>query len=412
MKVIKAAILGFGTVGGGVLKTINSHQTELQEVLEAEVQVVAVLVKNPVKERTNAEGVLFTTSFEEILNLPQLDVVFEAIVDKEPAFSYLKKAIEKGCHIITANKEMFAEHGQELLSLAEENGVRVGFEATVAGGVPIIQTMKNLLKVNKVQSVQGILNGTSNFILSEMRNKRCSFDEALFIAQQKGFAEADPENDIGGWDAYYKLRILSRIAFGDSLKQLQLSVTGIRYITIEHIEIAERLGLRFKHIAEVKKEGGRLAASVRPVLFPESHPLYHVEGVENAVCLTTDLLGELTLQGPGAGMLPTASAMVEDLVQLQQLAEAKATNRRSRLPLVTEQRESVQRYWLTEGLTGDLLTNEVEVCRVYDGNIQLIKATEAQLNEIGIRENNFSFFPIQGDGLANLDLQKEESFFC
>lgn len=410
MKVIKAAILGFGTVGGGVLKTINSHQTELQEALEAEVQVVAVLVKNPVKERTNAEGVLFTTSFEEILNLPQLDVVFEAIVDKEPAFSYLKKAIEKGCHIITANKEMFAEHGQELLSFAEENGVRVGFEATVAGGVPIIQTMKNLLQVNKVQSVQGILNGTSNFILSEMRNKRCSFDEALFIAQKKGFAEADPENDIGGWDAYYKLRILSRIAFGDSLKQLHLSVTGIRYITIEHIQIAERLGLRFKHIAEVKKEGGRLAASVRPVLVPESHPFHQVEGVENAVNLTTDLIGNLALRGPGAGMLPTASAMVEDLVQIHQFPVSKAGKRENQPSFDSHQEDSLPRYWLTASITEETVLKEMEICRVFSKNVYMIKASESRVKELNKVNDKFSFYPILTEGLSLPDFVEEEYF--
>lgn len=411
MSVIKAAILGFGTVGEGVYKTINSHQTELQEALEAEVEIIAVLVQDPIKERANAEGVLFTTSFEEILSLPQLDVVFEAIVDKEPAFSYLKKAIQQGCHIITANKEMFAEHGQELFNLAEQNGVRVGFEATVAGGVPVIQTLQHLLRVNNVESVQGILNGTSNLILSEMRKKRCSFEEALFIAQENGFAEADPENDIGGWDAYYKLRILSRLAFDDSLKQLHLSVSGIKDITIEQIQIAETLGLRFKHIAEVKKQGKQLEASVRPVLVPESHPFYGVEGVGNAVNLTTDLLGDFTLRGPGAGMLPTASAMIEDLVQLLQLSAPKVEKRRNRLSLAAHQEESVQRYWLASGLTDASIANEVEVCRLYSENIQVIKATEARLKEISIREKNFSFFPIQEDGLANLDFQKEKSFF-
>ncbi|MFJ7724932.1 homoserine dehydrogenase [Neobacillus sp. NPDC097160] len=314
MTVIKVAILGFGTVGEGVYRTIQSHAEELTAVLGKKVEVAAVLIKNKQKERNVSEDVLLTTDFEDILNMPELDIVIEAIVDKDPTFSFLKKAIERGCHIITANKEMFAHHGQELLELAEKNNVSVGFEATVAGGIPVIQTFRQLLNINRIQQVQGILNGTSNFILTEMREGKQSFAEALSLAQENGFAEADPTNDIEGYDAFYKAMILSRIAFGEEPNWHDVEREGITAITSELIEKAEELGLRYKHIAQISKSGNQIKATIKPVLVGKEHPFYHVEGVQNAVSVHSDIVGEITLQGPGAGMFPTASAIIEDLV--------------------------------------------------------------------------------------------------
>ena len=318
MSVVNVAILGFGTVGEGVYKTIQSHQEELTAILGSKVEVAAVLVRNKQKDRKISENILVTDDFDEIIRLPRLDVVIEAIVGNEPSFTYLKKAIQRGCHIITANKQMFAHYGKELMELADEYHVSVGFEATVAGGVPIIQTLRHLLKVNRVQSVQGILNGTSNFILTEMREKQQSFAEALKLAQQKGFAEADPTNDIEGIDAFYKLMILSKIAFGKEPDWKSVELQGINGITSESIAAAEKSGLRFKHIASLSQKGDKIIGSVKPVLIGKSHPFYNVEGVENAVNVQSDIVGSITLQGPGAGMFPTASAIIEDLVYVAQ----------------------------------------------------------------------------------------------
>lgn len=323
MTALKVAILGFGTVGEGVYKTIHSHQAKLTSVLGRKVEVAAILIRNRGKARKISENILVTNDFEEILSLPQMDIVMEAIVEKEPSFTYLKKAIKKGCHIITANKEMFAHHGKELLDLAAEHNVSVGFEATVAGGIPIIQTVRHLLKVNRVQTVQGILNGTSNFILTEMREKKQPFDEALKLAQQKGYAEADPTNDIEGIDAFYKLMILSKIAFGKEPDWNTVELKGINGITSEQITEAARQGLRYKHIASISIKEGKITGSVKPVLIGKSHPFYNIEGVENAVNVQSDIVGGITLQGPGAGMFPTASAMVEDLVYVIQNNEGK-----------------------------------------------------------------------------------------
>jgi homoserine dehydrogenase len=323
MTILNVAILGFGTVGEGVFKTIQSHQEELAANIGKKVKVAAVLIRNQQKARKIPGNILVTSDFNEIIRLPKLDIVIEAIVGSEPGFTYLKKAIQRGCHIITANKQMFAHHGNELIKLAEEKGVSVGFEATVAGGIPIIQTLRHLLKVNRVHSLQGILNGTSNFILTEMRENQLSFDDALKMAQQKGFAEADPVNDIEGIDAFYKLMILSKIAFGKEPKWESVEIQGVSGISYDQIKEAENRGLRFKHIASLSKNGDEIIGSVKPMLIDKSHPFYNIEGVENAVNVKSDIVGSITLQGPGAGMFPTASAMIEDLVYVAQSKTSK-----------------------------------------------------------------------------------------
>jgi homoserine dehydrogenase len=327
MSVIKVAILGFGTVGEGVYKTIQSHHEELFAQLGKRVEIAAVLVRNKQKLRAVSEQTVVTDDFEEIMSLPKLDVVFEAIVGEEPSFTYLKKAIKRGCHIVTANKQMFAHHGKELTELAKKHQVSIGYEATVGGGIPIIQTVQQLLKVNRVHTVQGILNGTCNFILTEMREKNQSFAEALKLAQQNGYAEADPTNDIDGVDAFYKLMILSKLAFGTEPDWSKVELKGIKEISIERIEAAEKQGQRFKHMASITKVGDKIIGSVKPVLIEKSHPFYNIEGVQNAVNVQSDIVGSITLQGPGAGMFPTASAMIEDLVYVIQ----NNINRQSRV---------------------------------------------------------------------------------
>lgn len=387
MSVIKVAILGFGTVGEGVYRTIQSHAEELEGVLGKRVEVAAVLIRNKHKKRNINEDVLVTADFNEILSLPQLDVIVEAIVNKEPTFTFLKQAIQKGCHIITANKEMFAHHGNDLLELAKHHNVSVGYEATVAGGIPVIQTLRQLLNVNRVHHVQGILNGTSNFILTEMREKKQSFADALSLAQAKGFAEADPTNDVEGFDAFYKTMILSRIAFGEEPNWEDVEREGITSITSELIEAAERLGLRFKHIASISKKDDQIKAAVRPVLVGKSHPFYSIEGVENAVNVYTDLVGSITLQGPGAGMFPTASAAIEDLVYV---CQNKRTNKYfTKTPAIHlgDKKEHADELWIIQGLTKDTknplitwITKTSEETAIIRTNTELIKQLMSEQN--------------------------------
>ncbi|GHI00162.1 homoserine dehydrogenase [Neobacillus kokaensis] len=394
MSVIKVAILGFGTVGEGVYRTIQSHAEEFTAVLGKKVEVAAILIKNKQKKREVREDVLLTSDFEEILELPQLDVVIEAIVDKEPTFTYLKKAIGRGCHIITANKEMFAHYGKELLELAKVNNVSVGYEATVAGGIPVIQTLRQLLKINRVSLIQGILNGTSNFILTEMREKKQSFAESLQQAQENGYAEADPTNDIEGFDAFYKAMILSRIAFGEEPDWQDVERQGITSITSELITAAEKLELRFKHVASISREGGRVVAAVKPVLVGNENPFYHVEGVENAVNVHSDIVGRITLQGPGAGMFPTASAMIEDLVYVCQSRSGERNIVKNTVEISETSKGEQKEYWLVQGLSNN---SGVTCIDEVSTGINLIESSKKDLDLLAGQHPGICYFSILGE---------------
>lgn len=336
MSAINVALLGFGTVGQGVCEAIDTHQERLKEVLGKEVKVRAILIKDPTKQREIDPSILVTTEYKDILDIPDLHVVFEAIVGEEPTYTYVTQAIEKGIHVITANKAMFAKFGPDLLKKALINGVSLGFEATTAGGIPVIGTIRQLLKVNEITSIQGILNGTSNFILSQMRKRGLSFETALKQSQEKGYAEADPTSDIEGYDAFYKLLILSQTAFGRQPDWKDIRRKGITHLTAEWLQAAESFRLRFKHVGSLELDGyNRIRGGVEPILVHDTHPFYGVEDVENAISLKGSLVGRITLLGPGAGKYPTGSAMVEDFLSL---IEGKYTVS----PEKTEKREDTQ----------------------------------------------------------------------
>lgn len=323
MPSIKVAILGFGTVGEGVYRILQEKREEIKKNTGFTVDVVSILVKDKAKDRKPIRGAQLTDDIQEILNNPEIDVVFEAIVGEEPAYTYLSDAIEKGCHIITANKKMFAKHGPALLKHAEFRNVQVGFEATTAGGVPIIRTVSNLLAGDRVKRIQGILNGTSNFILTKMRDEGSSFKKALADAQQNGYAEADPTDDVSGADAFRKLMILSSLAYGSQPDWEDVPVVGIDHLESIDIIDASKGDLRYRHVADIwKDEKGKLQATVGPVLIGADHPLFGIDGVDNAVIVNTEYLGPLTLIGPGAGMYPTGSAMIADLLHIIRQHEA------------------------------------------------------------------------------------------
>ncbi|SIT75280.1 homoserine dehydrogenase [Edaphobacillus lindanitolerans] len=317
MATVKAAILGFGTVGQGIYRIVNERKEQLAARTGAPIEIAAILVRNLERPRPDTPGVLVTDRFEDILAIPDLDVVFEAIVGEEPAGTYLEQAIAAGCHVVTANKVMYAKAGASLEAFARESGTGVGYEATVAGGVPVIKTIQNLNLANSITGIQGILNGTSNFILTKMRKEECSFADALKEAQELGYAEADPTNDVSGFDAFCKLMILSGLAFGEQPDWEHVPMDGIDKLTLDEVIDADRQGLRYRHIADVRRgEDGEILASVGPVLIGPDHPLYGVDGVDNAVAIETAYAGTLTVTGPGAGMYPTASVMVEDAAVL------------------------------------------------------------------------------------------------
>jgi len=390
MSKINVALLGFGTVGKGVYRTIESHQVRLQRLLGREVEVVAILVRNSEKHVTPDEQVLLTTNFEDILSLPELHIVVDAIVGREPGFTYLKKAIHKGCHVVTANKEMFAFHGIELQALALEKGVGLGYEATVAGGIPIIQTIRQLLQVNYFQKIEGILNGTSNFILTNMRKLGSTFAETLQLAKENGYAESDPTNDIEGYDALYKGMVLSQLIYGDQPCIEKVDRKGITHIQPQHMKVAAKADLRFKHVVTLSKSNNEIQCKVEPVLVTDSHPFYQVEGVQNSVSITTDLLGTLQLQGPGAGMFPTASAVLEDIIQLKN--EPKASP--AVIDSVTDQDSSLQWVIFCEYSEIENSVQNISVIDKLDDAAWIIEGEDIPLGLS--HSSNATIFPLKG----------------
>lgn len=321
----KVAILGFGTVGQGIYEGIITHQKRIESLIGNPVEIVAILVRDGTKKRSVGENVLVTTDIEDILRIQGLEIVFEAIVGREPGYSYLKRLIQKGCHVITANKLMFAHHGNDLLELAGEHEVSVRYEATVAGGVPIIGNITRLLKTNEITEVQGIINGTSNYILTKMHAEGLSFEQALLMAQEIGYAESDPTSDIEGSDAFYKLVILIKTITGMNPDWKKIYCEGISSISMEQVQIAKDLNLHFRHVANYNGRNSN-DCWVKPVLIDSMHPFYLVNGVNNSIHIKGSLVGSLILTGPGAGKYPTASAMIEDFVQIFQNSHTSIKN--------------------------------------------------------------------------------------
>ncbi|PLR76879.1 homoserine dehydrogenase [Bacillus sp. V3-13] len=388
MQTLNVVLLGYGTVGKGVYNTIHYHQERLKSVLGKKVEIKAVLVKNIEKHKLPDASVILTDRFEDIDHVGKIDVVIDAITGKEPGFHYLKHFIKKGCHIITANKEMFAHHGSELLELANEQGVSIGYEATVGGGIPVIQTLRKLLNVNRIEKIEGILNGTSNFILTTMREEGLSFKQALLLAQRNGYAEADPTNDIEGYDAFYKAAILSQLVFGEQPDWNKTSRKGIAEITIKQIKAYKELGFRFKHVASLEKTAGGVHCSVKPVLVTRAHPLYQVEGVQNAVSIDADIVGNISLLGPGAGMYPTASAIIEDLIHVGTDNQAPRSEAFDGL-----QEDCEKEAWVLSGqFDRGAFSKEIEVVAILDSDNFIVKAAKKDIQLTGV-----TYYPLLGE---------------
>ncbi|MEJ8544507.1 homoserine dehydrogenase [Brevibacillus borstelensis] len=314
--VVKVGLLGVGTVGGGVLKTIRSQQQKLSDRLGRRVEVVKALVRNAEKQRSvQLENDLVTTRFEEVLE-SDVDIVLEVMGGIDPTYGYVRALMEKGCHIVTANKELLAKHGTELVQLANRHGVQLAYEASVAGGIPILGVLRQFLRTNDIVSVSGILNGTTNYILTRMEQEKLPYAEVLGQAQELGYAEADPASDVEGWDALYKSYILAQLVFGESLPLHAAVRQGIDRLHLGQIGLARELGHRIKLLAKASRAEGVLQLSVRPTLVPLDHPLAQVQDAHNAVQVSGNIVGDLLFMGKGAGELPTASAVVEDLAYL------------------------------------------------------------------------------------------------
>ena len=313
-KRINVALLGLGTVGSGVYKVMKNQLPEMPHKLNAELVITKILVRHPERYQESVEDPsVLTTDFQEILEDPSISIVVEVIGGIEPACTYIMQALKAGKNVVTANKDLMAVKGGELLELADENGRELRFEASVAGGIPIISPLKDSLAANEITEIIGIVNGTTNFILSKMTDEGVDYKPALAEATDLGYAEADPTADVEGYDAGRKLAIMASIAFHSRVTFDDVYTEGITGITAKDIAYAKTLGWVIKLLAVARNTGDGIEARVHPMLIPQQHPLSTVAGSYNAVFVHGDAVGDVMFYGRGAGEMPTASAVMGDV---------------------------------------------------------------------------------------------------
>lgn len=317
MEKIKIGILGFGTVGSGVWKVIEENSREISEKCGKQIEISKILVRDINKTRdAEALGELFTLNADDILEDKSIEIIIEVMGGINPAKDYILKAIKQKKHVVTANKQLIATHGSEILKEASENNVKVYYEASVAGGIPIINTIKESLTANKIEEIVGIVNGTTNYILTKMSKYKSDFSSVLKEAQDMGYAEAAPTADVEGFDAAYKIAILSSLAFRTEIDVDDIFREGISRITPIDIENAKEMGYAIKLLAIGKNGADKLEIRVHPTLIPETHPLATVNDCYNGIFLKGNAVGSLMFYGRGAGDLPTASAVVSDVISI------------------------------------------------------------------------------------------------
>lgn len=313
---VKVGMLGFGVVGTGAYRMLAENREAIKQRTGVQIEIVKIGIKNP-KKRREIKVDCLTTDLESVVDDPEVAVVLELMGGVEPAGALIERALRNGKHVVTANKELLAKHGPKLVHLAAQLGLDLHFEAAVGGGIPLIQPMKHQLAGNQVLKLMGIVNGTTNYILSKMASEGAEFSDALAAAQAKGYAEADPTSDVEGFDAQYKLAILSSIAFNGMVPPEGVYREGIANVQKRDMQYAEMLGYVVKLLAIVERlSEGRILARVHPTFLSKEHPLAQVNGVYNAVWLKGDFVGDVMFSGRGAGARPTGSAVVGDLIDV------------------------------------------------------------------------------------------------
>ncbi len=328
MKPVKVGLLGLGTVGGGTVNVLQRNAEEIQRRAGRGIEIAIATARDVNKARPfDTSNIELTTDSQKVVDHPDVDVVVELIGGTDDALDLVMRAVANGKHVVTANKALIAKHGNEIFAAAQEKGVMVAFEAAVAGGIPIIKSVREGLSANRIEWLAGIINGTGNFILTEMRDKGRDFDDVLAEAQALGYAEADPTFDVEGIDAAHKLTILASIAFGIPLQFDKCFTEGIGHITREDVEYAEELGYRIKHLGVARRTDKGVELRVHPTLIPERRLIANVDGVMNAVLVKGDAVGPTLYYGAGAGAEPTASAVVADVVDVVRVLTADPENR-------------------------------------------------------------------------------------
>lgn len=323
----KAALLGLGTVGGGVYKLINRQKEEMEQKTGAALEIAAILVRDRGKEREGVDASLLTDRWEDIVQNEEIEIVIEVMGGIEPARTMILEALNAGKNVVTANKDLVAEYGKELLDAADDHGVDFLFEAAVGGGIPIIRPMKQCLAVNEMDEVIGIVNGTTNYILTKMFEEDMEFGEALAKATELGYAEADPTADIEGLDAGRKIAILASIAFHSRVVFSDVYTEGITGITARDIAYAKELGNTIKLLATARSTPEGIEAAVYPMMIAKNHPLASVRDSFNAVFIHGDAVDDAMFYGRGAGEMPTASAVMGDVIDVIRNLEYHCTGR-------------------------------------------------------------------------------------
>ncbi|MGB9978883.1 homoserine dehydrogenase [Methanobacterium sp.] len=321
--IYNVGLIGFGTIGAGVVETFNRNLNLMEQKVGAKIKLKRIVDLDIETDRGVAvDKSVLSTDINDILEDPEIDIVIELIGGYEPAKTFILKAMNHGKHVVTANKALLAKHWEEILKTANDNNVRICFEASVGGGIPLLEPLNERLAANHIKSIYGIINGTANYILTKMTEEGLDFDEVLKEAQEKGYAEQDPTFDIEGHDTAQKLIILTILGFGTYVKQDKFHVEGISKIKQEDIEfIKNELEYSIKLLAIARIEDGKLEVRVHPTLISSNHLLASVNGVFNGVYLVGDIVGPVMLYGPGAGMMPTASAVVGDCLDIMENME-------------------------------------------------------------------------------------------
>lgn len=341
MKSISIGLLGLGTVGSGVVQIVERHQDKLMHQVGCPVEITKIAVKDLHKQRDiEIDPTKLTTDPNEVIENPNIDIVVEVMGGVEETRNYVIKALQNKKHVVTANKDLMAVYGIELLQIAADNGCDLFFEASVAGGIPIIRSLVDGLASDRITKMMGIVNGTTNYILTKMSQEGRAYEEVLKEAQQLGYAESDPTADVEGLDAARKMAILATLGFSMLIDLDDVKVTGISSINEEDLEYSKRLGYTMKLIGIASRDNDKVEVSVQPTLLPNSHPLATVNDVFNAVYVYGEAVGETMFYGPGAGQLPTATSVVSDLVEVMKNMRLAVNGRKYVAPQYTKSLKS------------------------------------------------------------------------
>ena len=362
---INIALLGFGTVASGIPFLLKENGEKITAQAGTDIQIAKVLVRDDAeKQALLAQGhqYEFVTDITAILNDDTIDIVIELMGRIEPAKTFITQALQAKKHVVTANKDLLAVHGSDLLKVATDNGVVLYYEAAVAGGIPILRTLANSYTADKITKILGVVNGTSNFMMTKMVDEGWTYDEALAEASRLGYAESDPTNDVDGIDAAYKMVILSQFAFGMTIKFEDVRHEGIRNITPEDVKLAQKLGFVIKLVGEIVERPSGIYAEVVPPFLPKNHQLATVNGVMNAVFVESIGINEAMFYGPGAGQKPTATSVVADVIELAKGIDKgevlPAFNTFTRETVYATKEDLVDKYYFaieTEDKAGQLL---------------------------------------------------------